>query len=119
MGDAGPSARSQGPKWSQMDKKQYFGKLLTMMVGMRTVLFPLQVVKTRLQFQNKADAQYSGTLDAIKKIARREGLNGFFKGYPISMLSLPAGFIYLTSLELSWQFLPSSLPPSLKDSLSF
>jgi len=118
MGDAGPSARSQGPKWSQMDKKQYFGKLLTMMVGMRTVLFPLQVVKTRLQFQNKADAQYSGTLDAIKKIARREGLNGFFKGYPISMLSLPAGFIYLTSLELSWQFLPSSLPPSLKDSLS-
>lgn len=28
------------------------------------------------QFQNKADAQYSGTYDAIKKIARREGLNG-------------------------------------------
>ena len=157
MGDAGQSRPNQ-PKWSQMDKKQYFGKLLTMMVGMRTVLFPLQVVKTRLQvmkkwsfwivlnrffqFQNKADAQYSGTYDCIKKIARREGfqgknlilfirkeplfimktsvksVSGFFKGYPISMLSLPAGFIYLTSLELSWQFLPSSLPASVKDSLS-
>ena len=30
----------------------------------------------RSQFQNKANAQYSGTYDAIKKIARREGLNG-------------------------------------------
>ena len=33
------------------------------------------------QFQNKADAQYSGTLDAIKKIARREGLNGDYSNF--------------------------------------
>jgi len=92
--------------------------MCTMMVGMRTVLFPLQVVKTRLQFQNKADRQYSGMFDAAKKIVRQEGYSGFFKGYPISMMSLPAGFIYLTTLELSWQFLPSNLPQICRDSLS-
>lgn len=105
-------------KWADMDKTQYFGKMFTMMVTMRTCLFPLQVVKTRLQFQNKADRQYSGILDAAKKIARSEGYMGFFKGYPISMLSLPAGFIYLTSLELSWQFLPDKMPKSVRDSAS-
>jgi len=105
-------------KWADMNKLQYFAKMGTMMVSMRTFLFPLQVVKTRLQFQNKADRQYRGMVDAMCKIAKSEGMTGFFKGYPTSMLSLPAGFMYLTTLELSWQFLPGKMNPLLRDSAS-
>ena len=59
------------------------------------------MVKTRLQFQNKSDSgQYKGIIDAVRKIRSSEGFFGFFKGYPISLLSLPAGFVYLTTLEV-------------------
>jgi len=109
---------NSGVKWGEIDKTQYFAKMFGMMVGMRTCLFPLQVIKTRLQFQNKATKQYNGMFDAFKKIAKTEGVSGFFKGYPISMLTLPSAFIYMTALEISWQFLPNNLPPLARDSMS-
>lgn len=104
--------------WGDMNKVEYFGKMGGMMISMRTFLFPLQVVKTRLQFQNKADRQYRGIIDAVRKIGKSEGYRGFFKGYPISLMSLPAGIIYLMTLELGWQYLPTNMPPVARDSLS-
>jgi len=49
-------------------------------------------------------------IHAFKKIFQNEGLLGFFKGYPVSMVSLPASFFYLTTLEASWDLLPANMP---------
>lgn len=81
-----------------------------MVMGARTALFPLQVIKTRMQYQNQKTAEYKGVLDAFRKIFRNEGLGGFFKGYPASLVSLPATMLYLTTLEVSWEMLPKNLP---------
>jgi len=34
-------------------KQSYYTKVLFMVTGARTALFPLQVIKTRLQYQNQ------------------------------------------------------------------
>lgn len=46
------------------------------------VLHPLDVVKTRLQVQDGAGSLplYNGTLDAIKKIIRSDGIKGLYAG---------------------------------------
>lgn len=45
----------------------------------RTILYPLLVVKTRLQVQ-KQTTVYTGSLDAFKKIYKNEGLRGLYRG---------------------------------------
>lgn len=62
---------------------------------------PVWVVKTRLQLQQRAalqaalpkvsaaiapQAPYAGFADAVRSIARQEGLGGFYKGLGPSML---------------------------------
>lgn len=60
---------------------------------------PVWVVKTRLQLQQRAalrvamaspaagpQAPYTGFVDAVRSIARQEGLSGFYKGLGPSML---------------------------------
>ena len=46
--------------------------------------------------------EYNGVIHAFKKIFQNEGFVGFFKGYPVSMFSMPATFLYLTTLEVNF-----------------
>jgi len=51
----------------------------------QTVLFPMEVVRTRMQLpiaksQNSNQFNYTGTFNALKTIAVKEGMRGLFKG---------------------------------------
>ncbi len=52
---------------------------------------PLQVVKNRLQAINSethSDMQYSGVLDAVRRMVQAEGYGSFFKGLKTKMLQV-------------------------------
>lgn len=52
----------------------------------QTVIYPLEVLKTRLALRKTG--QYSGIMDAAKKIYAREGLKCFYKGYIPNILGI-------------------------------
>lgn len=52
----------------------------------QTVIYPLEVLKTRLALRKTG--QYSGIGDAAKKIYMREGLRSFYKGYIPNILGI-------------------------------
>jgi len=72
-----------------------------------TVKIPFDVVKQRLEVQgallNPESRMYSGTIDAFRKIATREGFaKGLWTGFFITLLrDLPFSATYFTSYELS------------------
>lgn len=72
---------------------------------------PLDVVKTRLQTQGDAQAAkgrqiYTGALDAVKTIARTEGLSAFFKGVTARCLwIMPSTAITMSTFEFLKPFL--------------
>lgn len=84
--------------WHDLDKRKFFTIGPTMMVGVRLVIFPPILIKTRLQVQAK-QGLYNGTFDAFKKIYRFEGIRGFYKGFATSNLTIISGQIYISSFE--------------------
>ncbi|XP_072930813.1 calcium-binding mitochondrial carrier protein SCaMC-2 isoform X1 [Epargyreus clarus] len=52
----------------------------------QTVIYPLEVLKTRLALRKTG--QYNGIVDAAKKIYAREGLKCFYKGYIPNILGI-------------------------------
>lgn len=52
----------------------------------QTVIYPLEVLKTRLALRRTG--QYNGILDAARKIYAREGLRCFYKGYIPNILGI-------------------------------
>jgi len=53
--------------FGELDKQSYFTKVLFMVTGARTALFPLQVIKTRLQYQNQSTREYNGSYSCFQK----------------------------------------------------
>ncbi|KAI8992533.1 mitochondrial carrier domain-containing protein [Pilobolus umbonatus] len=55
-----------------------------------TVVYPLDIIKTRIQVQTKADAEngehYSSVFDGMKKILAKEGLSGLYAGLGSSLI---------------------------------
>uniref|UniRef100_A0A7S4NRY9 Mitochondrial carrier protein n=2 Tax=Guillardia theta TaxID=55529 RepID=A0A7S4NRY9_GUITH len=99
---------SRDISWDEIDKFKYYfyGPSLSLLV--RFCLYPLSVVKTRLQMQKDpysiaASApsvnHYSGTLDAFHKIIRHEGVRGLFKGFGVSTVGIVSGQLYITTYE--------------------
>ena len=74
---------------NMMDKRKYYPLALLSGACIRTCLYPLSLVKTRLQVQNRR-TMYNGTLDAFRKIFKMEGMTGLYRGYWVnSMLIVP------------------------------
>lgn len=74
-----------------------------------TIMFPIDVVKTRLQFQRKIQLvdnpnanvrMYTGAWDAFTSICKEEGLRGMYKGLPVRLLYItPAAAVSFTVYE--------------------
>jgi len=96
-----------------------------------TLVYPLDIIKTRLQVQVKSSStasdltasnpadhhHYNSTLDAVNKIVQNEGIAGLYAGMPGSLLGVAStNFAYfywytiVRSLYISYQTLPK--PPS-------
>ncbi|XP_067942111.1 solute carrier family 25 member 44-like [Watersipora subatra] len=87
-----------------MDKSKYYPLALVSGTLIRTTLYPLGLVKTRLQVQNKKTF-YNGTWDAFKKISRIEGVRGLYRGYWVNSLLVFPQMSYITVYEGTRQWL--------------
>eukprot|EP00253_Pinus_taeda_P000044 PITA_00044 len=73
-------------------------------LGATVVTYPLLVVKSRLQAKQETDRahHYTGTLDAIAKTIRYEGLSGLYKGMSTKIVQsvLAAAILFMIKEEL-------------------
>ena len=87
-------------QWSMIDKNIYFPLTTANMVTIRTILYPLTLVRTRLQVQTRGSL-YTGTLNALQTVIKYEGFLALYKGYWISSIQLVPHVLYITSYEVS------------------
>lgn len=87
-------------EWHQLEKKKYFLFMNVYMLSTNAVLFPVELVKTRLQLQ-RTKAVYKNTLDVVYKTVKHEGFLGLYKGFPVSQFGVLTGHIYASSYEIS------------------
>lgn len=63
----------------EQDRNKFLSLTVVNSFVLRSVLYPLVLVRTRLQVQ-KQNTVYTGSLDAFKKIIRTEGFCGLYRG---------------------------------------
>lgn len=66
--------------------------------SVRCALYPLTLIKTRLQIQ-KHNVVYKGMIDAYSKIFRYEGVAGLYRGFWVSSVQIVSGVFYISTYE--------------------
>ncbi|GLG93072.1 Solute carrier family 25 member 44 [Gryllus bimaculatus] len=85
-------------EWDMMDKSKFFPLSMLSSFSVRCFLYPLTVIKTRLQVQ-RHDQMYKGLFDAYFKIYRYEGVPGLYRGFWISSFQIVSGVFYISTYE--------------------
>jgi len=92
-------------RWEDLHPGRFFVFGTSLFLGLRGLLHPLFLIKTRLQAQT--DGAYRGPVDAVRTIVRQEGVGGLYRGFWVSNVSL----ILRQGYFLSYEFLRSSTGP--------
>jgi solute carrier family 25 protein 44 len=87
-------------QWFMIDKKKYFPMTVLNMFAVRTVLYPLTLVRTRLQIQPVNKKIYTGTIHALYSVVKYEGYLALYKGFLINNLALIPHVLYITTYEV-------------------
>lgn len=119
IGAPAPIVRSI--EWEMMDKRKFFPLSMLSSFSIRCCLYPLTVVRTRLQLQ-KNNTHYSGkiffhstlillinllvlsilgTFNALTKIYKYEGVRGLYRGFWISSVQVFSGKFAVKVLKCS------------------
>ncbi|KAB0797101.1 hypothetical protein PPYR_08095 [Photinus pyralis] len=85
-------------EWDMMDKTKFFPLSMLSSFSIRCALYPLTLIKTRLQIQ-KQNVLYRGMIDAYIKIFRKEGFSGLYKGFWVSSVQIVSGVFYISTYE--------------------
>ncbi|KAK7603820.1 hypothetical protein V9T40_003819 [Parthenolecanium corni] len=85
-------------EWHMMDKTVFFPLSMLSHFCIRGSLYPLTLIKTRLQLQ-KNDQLYKGLVDAGCKIYRTEGVSGLYRGFWVNSIQILSGFCYIGTYE--------------------
>ncbi|XP_015111247.1 solute carrier family 25 member 44 isoform X1 [Diachasma alloeum] len=85
-------------EWDMMDKTKFFPLSMLSSFSVRCCLYPLTVIKTRLQVQRR-NHMYTGMIDAYRKIYRTEGFSGLYRGFWISSIQIVSGVFYVSTYE--------------------
>ena len=80
-------------EWEMLDKRKFFPLSMMSSFTVRCFLYPLTLIRTRLQVQ-KGKEVYSGTYDAGRKILQSEGVRGLYRGFLISTVQIVSGLCY-------------------------
>ncbi|KAL8471809.1 hypothetical protein ACS0TY_029151 [Phlomoides rotata] len=85
--------------WSKLDKNKFYAYATGLFSGVTVVLYPISVVKTRLQVASP-DAVEGNAFSVIKGLMKREGIPGFYKGFGTVITgTIPARIIFSFALE--------------------
>jgi len=80
--------------WDQLNKWRFCFFTVLNFTAMKAALYPLWLIKTRLQAQRER-RQYSGVLDAFRKILGAEGPRGLWRGFSVTAVGfIPAQLAY-------------------------
>jgi solute carrier family 25 protein 44 len=85
-------------EWYMLDKSKYYPYTILSSLTVRTILYPLALVRTRLQIQVK-NTHYRGTWDALKTVYKLEGFRALYRSFMIFNFHLIPSFIYITTFE--------------------
>ena len=92
------TVKIQDIQWSMLDKRKYYPYTVVNMFAVRSILYPLTLVRTRLQVQTRR-SMYTGTLNALATVVKYEGLSGLYKGYLVNSLQCLPHVLYITTYE--------------------
>ena len=91
-------------------QEAYFtDRTCSLFFGVRFILYPPTLVKTRLQLQDNTEIMsnsnnkqrlYRGTYDAFRVIVREESMSALWKGFVPKSLGIVAGSAYISSYEM-------------------
>jgi hypothetical protein len=99
------SARTQ-VSWRDIDKGRFFSAGSVLGCGARVVLYPTEMLKTRLQMQGGGNGA-GGTCRACIAIVRQEGPAAFYKGVSPALFTVAGLQAYLATLSMSRNHLQS------------
>jgi len=85
-------------EWEMLDKKRFYPLSMMSSFTVRCFLYPLTLIRTRLQVQHK-NALYKGTFDAFRQISANEGYRGLYRGFWISAFQVVSGVCYVSTYE--------------------
>lgn len=85
--------------WDKLDKTKLFVVGAGLFTGITVALYPVSVIKTRLQVASKDTAQ-KNALSVFRNILKVDGIPGLYRGFGTVITgAVPARIIFLTSLE--------------------
>lgn len=85
--------------WDKLDKTKFYVVGAGIFTGLTVALYPISVVKTRLQVASK-DAVEKNAFSVIRGLLRTEGVPGLYRGFGTVITgAVPARIIFLTALE--------------------
>ncbi|KAJ6641643.1 Solute carrier family 25 member 44 [Pseudolycoriella hygida] len=93
-----PEAKSSVIEWHMLDQSKYVPLNMASLFTIRTMIYPLTVVKTKIQIQ-KGTAVYNGMFDAFRKIYAAEGTAGIYKGFWVSSFQIVSRLVYFSTYE--------------------
>jgi len=85
-------------EWEMLDKSKFFPMSMASSFTIRCFLYPLTLIRTRLQVQT-GNSVYSGTYDAGRKIFHSEGFKGLYRGFFVSAFQVVSGVCYVSTYE--------------------
>jgi solute carrier family 25 protein 44 len=92
------SALIKTVEWEMLDKSKFFPMSMVSSFTVRCFLYPLTLVRTRLQVQ-RGNEVYKGTYDAGRKILQHEGVRGLYRGFFVSAFQVVSGVCYVSTYE--------------------
>ncbi|PON42906.1 Mitochondrial carrier protein [Parasponia andersonii] len=85
--------------WDKLDKTKFYVVGAGLFTGVTVALYPVSVVKTRLQVASKETAERNA-FSVVRGILKRDGIPGLYRGFGTVITgAVPARVIFLTALE--------------------
>jgi solute carrier family 25 protein 44 len=84
--------------WPMLNKSRYVPLSLLSTFTVRSLLYPITLVRTRLQVQIQSSI-YKGTWHALTTTVHYEGFRALYKGFLVYNCQLIPGLMYITTFE--------------------
>ncbi|KAL5080344.1 hypothetical protein RYX36_008765 [Vicia faba] len=85
--------------WNRLDVMKFYVGGVGLFSGITVLLYPISVVKTRMQVASKETAERTAS-SVVKGLLKKDGIRGLYKGFTTVLTgTIPARIVFLTFLE--------------------